>query len=389
MNDENVIISMDSHLHSFIDLKPYLPSTFHKSFDQATEVGRDIFFQANRMWGELLHEGQEMHWDMDPNIDTSADQYNLELTLQQRLNNVEADGIAAEFLVEGNGPVTTDADLLHEVTLAYSRWYQDYTAPEADRFAGAVIVNLLAGMERLVKEIRYAHTHGLKAIHLSGQPQMSSPDLPPYNHRLYEPMWQTLNELGMALVFHGGVGREKPLMQWGRWGDGQRGWEDLLMLEVNSGNFEAMRYLMLASVPERYPNIHFGWVENGSHWIPPLLKELDSFMKCRRTNPEMKMNMTPSEMWRRQCFASGPLGPSEIAIIDQVGVDNLMFGSDYIHVEGTYPHSRAHLDKILAPLSKQQRFAVCAGNAARVMGFDLERLAQTPPAQNIGAAVPA
>jgi predicted TIM-barrel fold metal-dependent hydrolase len=381
MSMQDLVISMDAHTHSFIDLKPYLARTHHAAFDAATEVGRRIFFEANRMWGELLHDGGSMHWDMDPTINTSADQYNLELTVEQRLRNVEADGISAEFIIDGNGPVSTDPDLLHAVTLAYNRWFRDYTAPAPGRFAGAVIVNLIAGIDTVIDEIRDAHAHGLKAIHLSGQPQMSSTDLPPYSHRMYEPMWATLNELHMPLVFHGGVGREKPLLQWGVWGNGQRGWEDLAMLEISSGNFQALTHLLLASVPERYPNIHFGWIETGSHWIPPLLRELDGFMKCRRSNPAMRMNMTPSEMWRRQCFSAGPLGASEIALLDQVGVENLMFGSDYIHVEGTYPHSRSHLDMVLGGLSAEQRFAICAGNAARVLGFDLEFLAETSPAQ--------
>ncbi|MGE0387515.1 MAG: amidohydrolase family protein [Gammaproteobacteria bacterium] len=380
MTPDDLVISTDSHTHSFIDLKPWLPKKHHHGFDAASDVGRRIFFEANRMWGELLYEGGEMHWEMDRTINTSASQYNLELTLEERLRNVAADGIAAEFLIDGNGPVTTDGELLHEVTLAYNRWFEEYVAPARHRFAGAVVVNLLCGIDTVREEILDAHAHGLAAIHLSGQPHMSSRDLPPFSHSLYDPMWSVLDELGMAVVFHGGVGREKPLMQWGKWGAGQRGWEDLLMMEVNSGNFEAMKHLMLASVPERYPNIRFGWIETGSHWIPPLLKELDAFMKCRRSDPATRMNMSPSEMWHRQCFTAGPLGPQEIALLDRIGVDNMMFGADYIHPEGTYPNSRQHLDRILQGLPPAHAFAVRAGNAARVLGFDLERLMQTASA---------
>ena len=386
MRIHDVVISMDSHTHSFVDLKPWLPARFRPAFDEATAVGRRIFFEANRMWGELLREGGEMHWDMDPSIDASAHRYDLDLTLDQRLRNTEADGIAAEFIIDGNGPVSTDAELLHQVTLAYNRWFEEYTAPARHRIKGAVIVNLIGGVDRAIEEIRDAHAHGLAAIHLCAQPHMSSRDLPPFGHRLYEPMWSMLDELGMAIVFHGGVGREKPLLQWGRWGDGQRGWEDLLMMEVNSGNFGAMKHLLLASIPERYPHIRFGWIETGSHWIPPLLRELDAFMKCRRADPVTRMNMSPSEMWQRQCFTAGPLGQSEIAILDQVGARNMMFGSDYIHVEGTYPNSRRHLADILEELPSDVAFGIRAGNAARVLGFDLEQIARSVNVQDASEA---
>ena len=58
-----------------------------------------------------------------------------------------------------------------------------------------------------------------------------------------------------------------------------------------------------------------------------------------------------------------------------------MWGSDFPHVEGTYPHTREHLAKLFAGISPSETEAIIGGNAARMMGFDLAKLAQTPAAQ--------
>ena len=65
----------------------------------------------------------------------------------------------------------------------------------------------------------------------------------------------------------------------------------------------------------------------------------------------------------------------------EIGVGNLAFGSDDIHTEGTWPRTRSHLAEITAHLKEEERWALVAGNAARMFGFDIDKLAQTKAAQ--------
>ena len=58
-----------------------------------------------------------------------------------------------------------------------------------------------------------------------------------------------------------------------------------------------------------------------------------------------------------------------------VGVDHVMWGSDYPHLEGTFPFSSEALRKTYAGLDPEEVQAMLAGNAARVYGFDLDCLA--------------
>jgi hypothetical protein len=52
-----------------------------------------------------------------------------------------------------------------------------------------------------------------------------------------------------------------------------------------------------------------------------------------------------------------------------------MWGSDFPHLEGCWPYSRDHLRLAFAGVPEDEVRAMVGVNAARVYGFDLDRLA--------------
>ena len=64
MSRENVVISMDGHTESFLDLKHWMPRSTHAEFDVATEVGRHTFSGGQRYWADLVHAGTEFAWEV-------------------------------------------------------------------------------------------------------------------------------------------------------------------------------------------------------------------------------------------------------------------------------------------------------------------------------------
>jgi predicted TIM-barrel fold metal-dependent hydrolase len=378
MSERNVVISMDGHTEAFLDLKPWMPSSTHAAFDAALEIGKHTFAGGNRFWADLVHAGTEFAWESaNELVEIDADMYHQVMTCEQRLANIDADGVAAEMLIDGFGPNTADPALQHEIAQGFIRWFADYTQPARDRFTAALVVSLAAGQETVVREIAAAYEKGIRCIHLPPAPQLASPDLPHYNHSMYEPMWRALSERGMGAIWHASVGREKPA--W-RWSGTERGWEALLMLDIETLHHSTLKYLLLAGIPERHPGLKFGYIESGSYWVAPILKQLDRYFAAPTSNPAHKLQMKPSEQWARQGFCAGPLDAAEIASRNDVGVGNLMFGSDYIHTEGTFPNTRPHLARILANVAERDAWAITAGNAARLFGFDIARLARTPAA---------
>lgn len=80
------------------------------------------------------------------------------------------------------------------------------------------------------------------------------------------------------------------------------------------------------------------------------------------------------------CFAGGPLDKDQVETRHELGVDNLVWGSDFPHVEGTWPRSRSVLADLFSGVPDEETRAIIGANAARIMGFDLDALAATPTA---------
>jgi len=153
------------------------------------------------------------------------------------------------------------------------------------------------------------------------------------------------------------------------------------MLDIETLHHSTLKYLLLAGVPERHPGLKFGYIESGSEWVAPILKSIDRYFAAPVARPEHKLQMKPSEQWARQGFCAGPLDAREISQRHEVGVGNLLFGSDYIHTEGTFPNTQRHLARIMTDVPIGESQAIVAGNAARLFGFDIDKLARTPAAK--------
>lgn len=380
---ENVLVSLDGHTEGFVDLRSHLPRAYHDDFMTALAAGKAIFHKAEQYYAALVKAGFDFSFEVDPDLDFDPERFDLKLTPQERLERTDADGVAAELIIDGFGAVSDDPGLAHQISLAYNRWFADtYLATDPDRFRGVVVVNMIAGVDTVIDEIRDAHAHGLSGIHLPGIPATADRDLPHYNHEMYEPLWRTLDEFGMLAIFHASIGREKP--RW-RMDGSQRAALALELMDINHSHETAVAPLLLAGVPERYPAIRFGWIESGCTWVPAILDACDMYFHGSVDHPAHRLEMKPTEQWRQSCFTAGPITKADVATRDRVGIETICFGSDFIHVEGTYPHSRRRLTDVLADLTPEERYAICTSNGARILDLDLERLAGTRAAEEVWA----
>jgi predicted TIM-barrel fold metal-dependent hydrolase len=93
-----------------------------------------------------------------------------------------------------------------------------------------------------------------------------------------------------------------------------------------------------------------------------------------------------SEYWATNCYlgASFP-GPEDAALFESIGLDTVMWGSDYPHNEGTYPKTRESLRAAFSGWDEKNLRRIFSENIAKVYGFDLEALA--PIAAEVGPTV--
>jgi uncharacterized protein len=81
------------------------------------------------------------------------------------------------------------------------------------------------------------------------------------------------------------------------------------------------------------------------------------------------LKMAPSQYWRRQCYATYQTDPIGLKMLDDLGADRVMWGSDFPHPDGVWPDSQEYIAKETAHLPEAVRNQVVCDNAAKLYGF--------------------
>jgi predicted TIM-barrel fold metal-dependent hydrolase len=111
--------------------------------------------------------------------------------------------------------------------------------------------------------------------------------------------------------------------------------------------------------------------------VPEHFAYMDEIWKSKWMGfTRQQLPLPPSEYWKRQCFVgASSMTPKEARLRERIGLPNLMWGADFPHVEGTWPHSRAWLSRALLEVPEAERRAILGGNAARAYRVDPQSLA--------------
>ncbi|MCU1380176.1 MAG: amidohydrolase 2, partial [Acidimicrobiales bacterium] len=270
---------------------------------------------------------------------------------------------------------------------AHNRWLVDFVAQAPERRAGIAQI-MLHDVDAAVEEVRWAKEHGLRGgVLLPGTPPGG--DYEPLWSPAYEPLWQVCEELEMPVNHHGGGGGPY-------YGEAEISYV-MFVLEVPWWAHRAMWALMFSGALERHPNMQLVFTEQGTAWIPERLVELDHFYRRMRDastgaqesmwgGPVRELSLSPSEYWERQCHVGASfLRPSEAPLRHTIGVERVMWGTDYPHVEGTQPFTREALRATFAGVPEPEVRAIVGGNAAALYDFDLAAL--QPLVDRIGPTV--
>jgi predicted TIM-barrel fold metal-dependent hydrolase len=171
----------------------------------------------------------------------------------------------------------------------------------------------------------------------------------------------------------------------------------VFLLETSWYSHRALTALMVGGVFERHPDLQMVFTEQGTAWVPDELLKLDYFWDRMGNavgsqeyvwgHPVVsEMSLKPSEYWARQCHVGASfIRPAEVGLRHSVGVDRVMWGSDYPHKEASTPYSTEAIRLAFAGVAKDEAQKMLGGNAAELYGFDMEAL--RPLAQRIGPRV--
>ena len=142
--------------------------------------------------------------------------------------------------------------------------------------------------------------------------------------------------------------------------------------------------MIFSGVFERHPRLTLAIVEFGLAWASHLLSTMDYMYRERHGAAiyRSKSGMRPSDFFRRNPGSGSGAGfvlssqedAIGIRLRDVIGVNNMMWGSDYPHSESTFPQSRKILAEILEGVPDAEQAQIVGLNTARVYDFDMARL---------------
>jgi uncharacterized protein len=210
-------------------------------------------------------------------------------------------------------------------TRAYNHWLRDYCSYDPQVLRGVGAINLHAP-EEMVSQLQQIAEFGWKAVYLRPNPikgrLLSDP--------AYEPFWTECERLGIAVGLHEASHSRLPSA-------GAERFNTRFALHACSHPMEQMMGLLAlieGGVLERHPHLRVGFLESGCGWLPYWLWRLDHVFEDVHWEVADNVKMKPSEYFRRQCFVSiEPDEPYLPEIVDYIGSDNLIIGSDFPHVD--------------------------------------------------------
>jgi predicted TIM-barrel fold metal-dependent hydrolase len=393
MHEPVPIVSCDGHIGPRMeDLRPYCPAGLMADFDafgdQVQEMARQ--FASLRPEESVDEPEARVQAEQAARMRTVAGAHDM----RARLDDMDGDGVVAEIIFHGVQdlrPVPwvglagfTLGELAdaraREGSLAgmriYNRWLADAASVEPARHVAAALLPIW-DVDLAVDEITAARTEGLKAVNLPAPRR----GLRFYDDRAWDPLWSACEDLDMPLLTHAGAldredsastGIAAPFLQAVELG----GWPSR----------RALARLIFGGVFERHPRLKLVLVEQNNSWWTATVDEYDSAYLARRWAVKKEVPRLPSEYMRDHVFIGASfMAPFEAARAVREGyADNVLWGRDYPHVEGTWqppsgddPRNMTlcSLRYCFSAIAPDRTKAMLSDNAIAVLGLDADALA--------------
>jgi len=285
----------------------------------------------------------------------------------ERLKALDADGIDAEVLFP-NDPSSfhqyNDADFELACVQAYNDALAEWTRA-SDRFISLAMVPLLSSMETLVAEVERAALNRHRGIVMFALPSLMVPMLPHISEPFWYPLWETCQELNMPIHYHAsaGLARKLTFPEW----DGYTPYQQHAAFTVPTSAWPAqiVPNLIFSGVAYKFPNLKSVFAETGIGSVSCVQTASDHEWERRRLWRH-GLDQRPSELIRQQVYVNFWYEQAGIELRHAVGVDNIMWESDYPHIASTYPDSWKFVERSLQGVPADERKKMLYGNAQLV-----------------------
>ena len=285
---------------------------------------------------------------------------------EEHVKDMDLDGVDAGLLYPSCGLVmftVPDGELLSAIFSAYNDWLAEFCSPFPKRLKGIAMINV-DDVDSAVNELERCANMGLVGCMITAYQEGNSYGLPKF-----EPLWSAAEDLQIPVSLHAATNRPGSV-------SAQFAAETITLSNLaNMDHWVRMSLadMTLNGVFERHPKLQVGAIEYELSWIYHFLDRLDYGYTQKAPTENMyrfKEDMIPSDYIRRNVFYGFQEDAKGIKDRHEIGVDALLWGSDYPHQESTFPKSKEILEEILADCTEEEKGKICGANTARVYRID-------------------
>ncbi len=286
-------------------------------------------------------------------------------TSEVQLEAMDAEGIDVAVLYPTRGLRALvidkpDSEFAAALARAYNDWLYDFCQKDPSRLTGAGMISPYSMADAVREARRCAEQLGFRAVYLRANPLVEHQ----WQSEYYDPMWGVLEDLNLALGFHESTRTGKNQI-------GERLEPNFMLRRVFARPIEQM--LALGSfcgggVLARHAKLRVAFLEANCSWLPWLLWRLDEAWELDGDVWARDLNMKPSDYFKRQCVVS--VEPDEVIahnVIGQIGNGNLVYSTDYSHVDSRYPEAVNHFLRL--PISDTDKRKILWDNCVSYYGM--------------------
>lgn len=289
----------------------------------------------------------------------------------ERAKALDEDGVDGEVLYPNN-PVSNfaflQADAEYEIACvrayndAIAEWYEI-----SDRYVPLAIIPYMSDSKTVVAEVERAVKKGHRGVIMLAEPGVTKAGLKRFNDPFWQPLWSACQDLDVPIHWHGssGLAAHLALPRWQGFTRNQA--HTVSTSRLCATPAQLIPNLILSGVLDKYPRLNWVCAETGLGWVNYVLEACDHEWE-RRHLWTSGILTRPSELFRRQIYVDFWYEKAGMELRHQVGVDKIMWESDYPHIASTYPKSWKFVEWTLDGLGieGEERKQLLYDNAVRL-----------------------
>jgi predicted TIM-barrel fold metal-dependent hydrolase len=243
----------------------------------------------------------------------------------------------------------------------YNRYLARLQRRQPGRFYGVGICQYWdpANAREFIQEMK---ADGIKAVLLPSQPGVHpNGEKIQYVSEEMRPLWEALAEAELAVCFHIG---ENPGF------DSKGAIATSVLASVGGMYFRTLfGQLTYGGIFDNYPALRVAFVEANLHWIPGMLQDAEMIQASFRTLLDYTPKLTPQQYWDRHCYATFTYDPAGLQHVDRIGIDKIMWATDYPHNESTFGYTGETVQFIIDSFGEAAARKIVGANAVQFFRF--------------------